>query len=211
MARNLKPRSKISRRIGEKLHLKGERDLSAKHAYTRRNYPPGVHGPKGYGRATEYGVQMREKQKMKALFGVLERQFSRYIQEALTYKGVTGNKLLELIERRLDNAIFRLHLATSRTQARQFVSHGHVCVNGRRVTIPSYQVKAGDEISLREKSKTMLLIKERVAAINSMHLAPPAWMAFDYDVLRGKVARTPDVGECEQGIDTRLIVEFYSR
>src|SRR3989338_6353579 len=131
MARNLYPRSKISRRIGEKLHLKGERDLSAKHAYTRRNYPPGVHGPKGYGRKTEYGAQMREKQKVKALFGILERQFRRYIDEAFTYKGVTGNKVLEILERRLDNVIFRLHLAASRSQARQLVSHGHITVNGK--------------------------------------------------------------------------------
>src|SRR3989338_166296 len=211
MARNLYPRSKISRRIGEKLHLKGERDLSAKHAYTRRNYPPGVHGPKGYGRKTEYGVQMREKQKVKALFGIMERQFSRYISEALTYKGVTGNKLLEMLERRLDNAVFRLHLASSRTQARQRVSHGHVSVNGARVTVPSFQLSVGDAIEVRNKAKALGLIKERLAARTALHLEPPQWLGFDYDALKGTVVRVPDVGECEQGIDTRLIVEFYSR
>ena len=211
MARRLGPRSKISRRIGEKLQLKGERDLSAKHAYTRRSYPPGKQGPKGYPRLTEYGTQQREKQKLRALFGVMERQFSRYVAIATTYKGETGSKLLDLLERRIDNTIFRAHLATSRTQARQLVSHGHVLVNGKRITVPSLEVRPGDTFEVRERSKGNAFFKERAAAIGSLKYDPPAWITFDLAALKGKIERNPNPDEFEQGINTRLIVEFYSR
>lgn len=211
MGRKIGPTGKLSRRIGEKLQLKGERDLSAKHAFTRRNYPPGVHGPKGYGRLTEYGIQLREKQKLKAIFGMMERQFARAMAKALTYKGETGSKLLELLERRLDNVVFRLHLASSRAQARQLVSHGYVRVNDKKTSIPSYEIEVGDSISFIPRFLALQITKDRLAAQKSMNLDAPSWLEFDYDALKGKAARIPEARECEPNIDTRLIVEFYSR
>ncbi len=211
MGRKLGPKGKISRRIGEKLQLKGERDLSAKHAFNRRNYPPGIHGPKGYGSLTEYGIQLREKQKLKALFGMMARQFARAMEKALTYKGETGAKLLELLERRLDNVIFRLHLASSRAQARQLVSHGYVLVNDKKVSIPSYVIETGDTVSVAPRYSSLQMAKDRLAVRKSMNLESPAWLEFDYDALKGRMVRTPEPKECEPNIDTRLIVEFYSR
>ncbi|MEW6610859.1 MAG: 30S ribosomal protein S4 [Patescibacteria group bacterium] len=211
MGRNLKPRGKISRRIGEKLQLKGDRDVSVKHAFTRRSYPPGIHGPKGYGRLTEYGIQLREKQKLKALFGLMERQFARAIAKALTYKGVTGAKLLELLERRLDNVVFRLHLASSRAHARQLVSHGFVAVNEKKVCIPSYEVRVGDRISFTPRFFSLQVTKDLLTVRKSINVEAPSWIEFDYQALTGRVIRAPGVDECEPGVDTRLIVEFYSR
>ena len=211
MGRRLGPKGKISRRIGEKLQLKGERDLGAKHAFSRRNYPPGIHGPKGYGRLTEYGIQLREKQKLKALFGMMERQFVRAMEKALTFKGETGSKLLELLERRLDNVVFRLHLASSRAQARQLVSHGYVLVNNKKVSIPSYEIEVGDSISFNPHFSSLQIVKDRLAARKSMNLDAPSWFEFDYDALKWRMVRIPESKECEPNIDTRLIVEFYSR
>jgi len=211
MGRRLGPRSKISRRIGEKLHLKGDRDLSAKHAYTRRSYPPGKHGNKGYPRLTEYGTQLREKQKLKALFGLMERQFVRYVSRATKFKGETGSKLLELLERRLDNVVYRLHIAASRAQARQIVSHGHVLVNGRRVNIPSLEVITGMILSLSNRFIKSSYYQERIQATRTLKTAPPPWVSFDYEGGTGAIERKPLAEELEPGIETRLIVEYYSR
>ncbi|NLI70557.1 MAG: 30S ribosomal protein S4 [Firmicutes bacterium] len=208
MARYTQSVCRLCRREGVKLFLKGERCYTDKCAFTRHAYPPGQHG-QGRGKVSEYGLQLREKQKARRIYGVLEGQFRRYFAEADRRRGVTGEILLQILESRLDNTVFRMGLARSRSEARQLVRHGHFEVNGRKVDIPSYQTKAGDEIAVREKSKGKKIfqyIKEVGEQVGIVE-----WLEADIENLRGKVLRVPARDEIDIPISEHLIVEMYSR
>ncbi len=209
MARYKGPACKLCRREGEKLFLKGERCYSDKCAIERRPYAPGEHGRGRGGNLSEYGNQLREKQKARRAYGVLENQFKSYYEEAAKEPGVTGEKFLQLLERRLDNVIYRLGFAVSRNEARQFVNHGHVLVNGRRLDIPSYQVDIDDEIEIKEGSKDMKRMEE-IAEFNA-DKEIPSWLQANFEQLKGKVLDTPVREEIDLPIQEQLIVEFYSR
>ncbi len=193
-----------------KLFLKGERCHSEKCAIERRNFPPGQHGHDRRRRIIGYGLQLREKQKARRIYGVLERQFRRYYEKAARMKGITGENLLALLERRLDNTVYRLGFGTSRAQARQLVRHGHVLVNGRKVNIPSFQVKENDVIEIKEKSRknpTILAALEATA-----HQPTPSWLEVDRDALKGRVIGSPKREELVQiQLNEQLIVELYSK
>jgi small subunit ribosomal protein S4 len=206
MARDIGPQCKQCRREGQKLFLKGERCLTDKCAVERRPYPPGVHG-RGRVRASEYRNQLREKQKARRYYQVLEKQFRNYYFKASRQAGVTGENLLRLLERRLDNVLVRLGFAASRRQARQLVNHGHFMVNGRRVNVPSYQVKPGEIISVRESSSAIPLIREATEGTATV----PAWLQADYDSLTANVLRLPERDEISAPVQEQLIVELYSK
>ena len=199
MARYTGPKDRLSRREGFDLYGAGAK-------LTRLAVPPGVHGPKGTRMLSQYGRQLREKQKVKRLYGVLERQFRRYVEEALKTKGNTGETLLSLLERRLDNVVFRLGFAVSRPSARQLVSHRHVLVNGKRVNVPSYQVRAGEAISLSGKALTIPSVK-KVLAEKDRKI--PGWLKKKAVV--GVVIREPKMEDIQEPISVQDIVEFYSR
>ena len=199
MARYTGPKDRLSRREGFDLYGAGAK-------LTRLAVPPGVHGPKGTRMLSQYGRQLREKQKVKRLYGVLERQFRRYVEEALKTKGNTGETLLSLLERRLDNVIFRLGFAVSRPSARQLVSHRHVLVNGKRVNVPSYQVRAGEAISLSGKALTIPSVK-KVLAEKDRKI--PGWLKKKAVV--GVVIREPKMEDIQEPISVQDIVEYYSR
>lgn len=205
MARRLGPRLKLSRRFGVPLFG------TAKEAkiLQRRNYPPGQHGPSASGRISEYGTQLREKQKAKIIYGVLERQFRKYFQEALGRTGDTGLLLLEYLERRLDNAVYRLGWAATRAQARQLVSHGHILVNGRRVDIPSYRVAIGDRIQVRPQSQSRGYFTTVQKTLENYQA--PAWLESKPADLAGQILELPSGDQLERAIQPQLIVEFYSR
>jgi small subunit ribosomal protein S4 len=211
MARQIEPVCKLCRREQEKLFLKGDRCLSAKCAVERRNYAPGMHGQKGQFRrkVSDYGLQLREKQKARRIYGVLEAQFRRYYREALRRPGMTGATLLSILERRLDNVVYRLGFADSRAQARQLVQHGHVQLNGRKATIPSLIVKPGDLIAIREQSKSLPVIQGIAQIIDSRR--SPDWLSRDDRALSGRVLSIPTRDEVEIPLKEQLIVEFYSR
>jgi small subunit ribosomal protein S4 len=211
MARYTGPACKLCRREGEKLFLKGERCLTPKCAIERRNYAPGMHGPQAQYRRKEsdYALQLREKQKAKRIYGVVERQFRRYFRVALRRKGMTGVNLLILLERRLDNVVYRLGWATSRTQARQLVQHGHFDVNGRKTNIPSYLVKTGDVIAVRQSSKDTAYFKSLVKELG--HSRPPDWLSSDIENLVGQVLNLPTREHIDLTIREQLVVEYYSR
>ena len=212
MARTIGPVCKLCRREGEKLFLKGARCLSPKCAIERRGYAPGQHGKTGQfkrGRSTDYLNQLREKQKARRIYGVLEAQFRRYYQIALRSKGVTGAMLLTLLESRLDNVVFRLGLATSRAQARQLVSHGHIDVNGRRTKASSYLVKPGDVIGVHPASQKLPYFKTVQKEI--AEYVPPKWLGFDPIQFSGKVNNRPARDEIDLSLNEQLIVEYYSR
>ncbi|MFH2136812.1 MAG: 30S ribosomal protein S4 [Patescibacteria group bacterium] len=209
MARNLKARCAQCRREGEKLFLKGERCNLAKCAIVRRGYPPGVHGPKGKIRLTGYGTQLREKQKAKRIYGILERQFRNYFEKAIKRKGDTSEFLLQLLETRLDNVVYRLGIGKSRQGARQLVGHGLLFVNGKRVTIPSFQVKIGDVISIKT-SVAGKKIFQNLPQTLAKH-EPPAWLALDATKIEGKVLRKPTKDDMKTQFDLKMIIEFYSR
>lgn len=202
---------KLCRREGQKLFLKGERCLSPKCAIERRNYPPGEHGKKATFRrkVSEYGMQLREKQKARRIYGVMERQFRRYFAEATRRKGLTGTVLLTILESRLDNAVYRLGFADSRAQARQLVRHGHFDVNGRKTDIPSYQVSVGDVISVRGSSKESVYFKDRSQIMQSNRV--PAWLSLNLAALSGSVLAEPGREDIEIPLNEQLIVEYYSR
>jgi small subunit ribosomal protein S4 len=210
MSKVLGPKCRLCRRLGVKLCSKGDRGLGAKCALVRRNYPPGVHGPKGAGKKTDYGTHLQEKQKIKVLYGIMERQLRKYFEEAKRFKSNTSVKLIEILERRLDNVVYRLGLASSRRQARQLVNHGHLLVNGKKMTIPSYLVKKGDLITVK---KAKMLVKgplsENIASISKKE--GPEWLSWDAANNRGQVLTLPQGKELEVGIEVKLIVEFYSR
>lgn len=203
MARNLKPACKQCRRIGESVCGK------AKCAITKRNYPPGQHGLKNKRRLTEYGLQLREKQKAKLLYGILERQFAKYYVTATRQEGNTGDLLLRLLENRFDNVIYRSGYATTRRQARQLVTHGHFQINGVNCNVPSRVVKVGDVITIKPSSQKSEYFKEVPNAMK-MHDVP-GWLEVSADTLTAKVQAIPTPADAEQSIAVNLIVEYYSR
>jgi len=205
MARYTGPDCKLCRREGLKLFLKGERCLTDKCAIERRAYPPGQHG-RGRIKQSEYLTQLREKQKARRYYGLLEKQFRGYYDKAARKHGITGENLLRLLEQRLDNVVYRLGFGASRAQARQLIRHGHFQVNGRRVTIPSFQVREGDAISLHhERGKaTIESATELVASV-------PGWLQADHENLSGKVLRAPERDEIDVPVQEQLIVELYSK
>ena len=209
MARYSGPVCRLCRREGSKLFLKGSRCLSDKCAIERRNYPPGQHGRRRGRRPSEYQVQLREKQKVKRIYGVFERQFRKYFKEAAQRRGITGEALLIGLERRLDNVVYRTGLALSRAHARQIVRHGHIQVNGGRVDIPSYQTSQGDVIAVAPGSKKNIEIK--MAAENATAVERPNWLQADLDSLEGRVVQLPTRADLDIDIQEQLIVELYSK
>lgn len=209
MARYTGPVCRLCRRAGEKLYLKGERCYSPKCPIEKKALPPGQHGA-ARRKLSEYGLQLREKQKARQQYGVLERQFRRYVAKAQRARGVTGATLLQLLERRLDNVVYRLGFATSRSQARQWVLHGHVEVNGRKVNIPSYLVKAGDEVAIGEGSRKIPFFSDVAqGAIRGPEV--PSWLEVDRENLRGQVLHLPSREEIDTAVQENLIVEHYAR
>ena len=208
MARNLGPVCRLCRREGLKLFLKGERCFSDKCAIERRNYPPGAHG-QSRTRFSEFAIRLREKQKVKRIYGMLEKQFAHYFEEAERLPGITGENLLVLLERRLDNAVYKLGFASSLAQARQLVRHGHYQVNGKTVTIPSYQLEVGDVVSITEKSRTKKVIVEAIEM--AQRRGTPPWMALEREQFRGTFKALPARGDLTMPISEKLIVEHYSR
>ena len=202
-------RCRQCRRAGEKLYLKGTRCYTKKCAIERRNYAPGQHGNSGRpAKITDYGMQLREKQKLRQTYRVLEGPFRDYVGEATRRRGVTGENLIQLLEMRLDNVIYRLGFGTSRAQARQLVNHGHFTVNGRRVDIPSYQVRACDVITVHEDSRRMSTIQEAIAGAGNR---TPAWLSMDAHQFTGRVLSAPRRDEVDTQIHENTIIEFYSR
>ncbi|CAM3884643.1 30S ribosomal protein S4 [Alicyclobacillus pomorum] len=208
MARYTGSVCRLCRREGVKLYLKGERCFSEKCAVDRRPFPPGQHG-QGRRRNSEYGLQLREKQKARRYYGVLEKQFEAYYDEAARRPGITGENLLQILESRLDNVVYRLGFAASRAEARQLVRHGHFTVNGRKVDIPSYLTKAGDVIAIREKSQQVARIKTLLENAESRTIAP--WLELDLANKSGKVVRVPSREEIDAPVAEQMIVEHYSR
>ncbi|NJL32610.1 MAG: 30S ribosomal protein S4 [Chloroflexaceae bacterium] len=206
MARYRGPVGKVSRRLGIGITEKGQRILN------KRPFPPGQHGPGARRRqVSDYGLQLMEKQKARYIYGVLERQFRRVFERASRLGGVTGENLLSLLERRLDNVVYRLGLAETRAQARQIVTHGHVMVNGRKTNIPSYSVRVGEVISVRPESRRRTYFKNLIDGGDLSRYRPPEWLRFNASDLSGEVMALPRREDAEQGINEQLIVEFYSR
>ena len=208
MARTIEPDCRQCRREGCKLFLKGERCTTKKCAMERRPVIPGQHG-NSRRRVTfsEYGTQLREKQKVKRMYGILEKQFHAYYEEAERMKGVTGENLLSLIERRLDNVVYRMGIGASRKQCRQIVNHGHITVNGRRVDIASYIVKVGDVIAVKESKQDLDAFK----SLKGMKIVMPKWLEFDTNTLTGKILALPKREDIDSDIKEQLIIELYSR
>ena len=208
MARNLDPKCRQCRREGEKLFLKGEKCFTDKCAIERRSYAPGQHGQKNV-RISDFGRQLREKQKIRRIYGVLERQFRKTYKEAARKKGVTGEALLQDLERRLDSVVYRMGFGASRTEARQIVRHNGITVNGKRVNIPSYLVRAGDVVEVADKSKSQLRIKAAAEAAESRGF--PEWLEVDVKALRGTFKATPQRSELSSTINESMVVELYSK
>ena len=209
MARNLDPKCRQCRREGEKLFLKGEKCFTDKCAIEKRNYPPGQHGQRRSSRLSDYGVQLREKQKLRRIYGVLEKQFRSYYAEADRRKGVTGENLLQLLESRLDNVVYKMGIGASRTEARQIVRHNSILVNGQRVNIPSYQVAPGDEISVVDTSKNQLRIKAALEAAEERGF--PEWIDVDAKGFNGIFKNKPLRDDLPATINESLVVELYSK
>lgn len=208
MARYTEAVCRLCRREGAKLYLKGDRCYSDKCAFARRSFAPGQHG-QGRKKVSEYGIQLREKQKARRIYGILERQFRSYFAKADKQKGITGENLLVMLERRMDNVVYRLGFTDSRTQARQLVRHGHILVNGKRLDIPSALVKVGDVISIAPASASSEYVKaisEKIATKTT-----PAWLVLDAEKMAGKVDRFPSREEIDAPIAEHLIVELYSK
>ncbi|CDE54119.1 MAG TPA: 30S ribosomal protein S4 [Clostridiales bacterium] len=208
MARYTDEQCRICRREGQKLFLKGSRCYSDKCSISRRNYAPGQHGQKR-AKLSEYGTQLREKQKTKSYYGVGEKQFRGYFEMASNKKGITGENLLQILESRLDNVVYRLGFGASRAQARQLVNHGQFAVNGQRVDIPSYLVKAGDVITVRENKKENGAIKANIEANSARPV--PAWLELNNETLSGKVVRLASREDVDIPVEEHLIVELYSK
>jgi len=212
MARHIEPVCRLCRREGEKLFLKGSRCLTPKCALDRRGIAPGQHGPNMRARrakASDYSLQLREKQKMRRIYGVLEAQFRRYFREALKRRGVTGSELLILLERRLDNVVYRMGFAPSRAAARQLINHAHLNVNDHPIDVPSYLVKPGDKISVRDASRKLTYFKELAADKDG--LPTPAWLSADRATLTGVVGALPKREDIDVQLKEQLVVEYYSR
>ena len=208
MARHTKSNCRLCRRENLKLFLKGERCYTEKCAYDRRNYPPGQHG-QSRKKFSDYGTQLREKQKVKRIYGILENQFRNIFKEADRQKGITGETLLALLERRLDNIVYRLGFANSRDEARQLVRHNHFLVNQSKVNIPSYLVRPGDVIELREKSKKVVRILEALEGVARRGV--PQWLELDKDQMKGSMKGLPTREDITLPIQEKLIVELYSK
>lgn len=208
MARYKEAVCRLCRREGTKLYLKGDRCYSDKCAIDRRSYAPGQHG-QSRKKLSEYGLQLREKQKARRIYGVLEKQFHGYFTKADRQKGVTGDNLLRLLERRLDNVVYRMGFASSRPEARQLVRHSHFTINGKKVNIPSYLVRVGEEIAVRPSSVSSDKFKE--LAELAAHKTPPAWLEVDPEALKGRVVALPNREDIELPLEEHLIVELYSR
>ncbi len=211
MARYTGPVCKLCRREGEKLFLKGERCYSPKCSFEKHGYPPGQHGrmARFQRRESDYARQLRAKQKARRIYGVLERQFRRYYREAQRRRGLTGLNLLQILESRLDNVVYRLGFASSRAQARLLVTHGHFNVNGRRTDIPSMLLRPGDVVEVREGSHKRPYFKELAAVAESRSV--PEWLSRDLNTLSGTVLRLPERAEIDGNLEEQLIVEYYSR
>jgi small subunit ribosomal protein S4 len=201
------PRCKLCRREGVKLMLRGERCASEKCAMERRPFPPGIRSTKRRRTSTEYNTQLREKQKIRRIYGVLERQFARYFYTASKAEGVTGERLLQILELRLDNIVYRLGFAPSRQCARELVTHNHFRVNGKKVTVPTYQVKQGDVVQVRDSSKTIETIHSALKNARDI----PDWLSVDKVKLEGTVVRVPDRASIPVNVQEQLVVELYSR
>ena len=209
MARYIGPVCRLCRREGMKLFLKGERCYTEKCAIEKRNVPPGQHGRSRKAKIVGYGIQLREKQKVKRTYGVLENQFRRYFEAADRQKGITGELLLQMLERRLDNVVYRLGFATSRAQARQLVRHGHFNVNGRKVDIPSYSVRQGDVVAVRSASGENVSIQHAMEEVKGRGI--PEWLMFDSTALSGRVSQLPTREQINLPVQEQLIVELYSK
>jgi len=209
VARNLDPKCRQCRREGEKLFLKGEKCFTDKCAIEKRNYPPGQHGQRRASRLSDYGVQLREKQKLRRIYGILEKQFRGYYVEADRKRGITGENLLQMLECRLDNVTYKMGMGASRTEARQIVKHNSILVNGKRVNIPSYQVKPGDEVSIDGNSKTQLRIKAALEAAEVRGF--PEWLEVDIKAFKGVFKNKPERDDLPATINESLVVELYSK
>ena len=215
MAKYLGPVCRLCRREGEKLFLKGERCFTPKCGFEKRSFAPGVHGKSGSrsrsatGRESDFARQLRAKQKARRIYGTMERQFRRYYETAQAKRGLTGLNLLQLLEARLDNIVFRMGFTTSRAQARLLVSHGHFTVNGRRTDVPSMIIESGDVIQVRESSRDTIYFKELIDVAEKRNF--PAWLNRDLKNLTGSVVRLPERAEIDGNLNEQLIVEFYSR
>jgi small subunit ribosomal protein S4 len=208
MARYTGPVERIERRLGVSLELKGERRLAGKSALDKRPYAPGQHGQRR-SKISEYGLQLREKQKIKYYYGVLEKQFRRFFKEANRQEGSTGENLIRLLERRLDNVVYRMGFASTRRFARQLVTHGHVLVNGKKVNVPSYLVKEGDRIEIKEKTKNNPQVQRALELSKQTGIAP--WVDVDRDKVAGIFQRVPERSEVNIPVEERLVVELYSK
>lgn len=209
MGRYTGPVCRLCRRERMKLYLKGEKCYTEKCPLEKKNYPPGQHGPLRRARLSEYGIQLREKQKLRRIYGVLERQFRRYFEMATRQKGITGENLIKILERRLDNVVYRLGFAPSRKAARQLVKHGHILVNGKRVDIPSYLVDPGDEIRVKDKSKELEIIHNSLKRVTETSLVP--WLQLNKATLSGVFMYVPERSEIPINVNEQLIVELYSK
>ena len=208
MARYREAVCRLCRREGVELYLKGDRCFTDKCAIKRRGYPPGQHGQRRP-KHSDYGVQLREKQKAKRIYGILEKQFRNYFEKADRMKGKTGDNLLILLERRLDNVVYKLGFSQTRRESRQVVGHGHFLVNGRKVNIPSFLVKAGDVVELREKSRKIPTVNEALDAV--VRKGIPPWLELDREKFRGTVKTVPARADIQEPIQEQLIVELYSK
>ncbi len=209
MARNIGAACRSCRREGLKLYLKGDRCYSDKCSYERRAFGPGQHGQARFKKLSDYAIQLREKQKVKSMYGMLESQFRLYFQKADSQKGVTGENLLILLERRLDNTVFRIGFASSRGQARQLVRHKHILINGKKVDIPSFLISDGDVVSLKEKSRANGSINENLEAVARRGV--PSWVELDKDNYKATIKALPNREEITMPIKEQLIVELYSK
>jgi small subunit ribosomal protein S4 len=209
MARYTAAVCRLCRREGMKLFLKGERCYTEKCAIEKRNFPPGQHGKSRRQKMAGYGIQLREKQKVKRIYGVLEDQFRRYFEAADRQRGITGETLLQLLERRFDNVVYRLGLATSRAQARQLVRHGHFLINGKKVDIPSYSVRPGDVVSVRTTSRQNPTIAHAIEEVKGRGI--PGWLTFDAGEGAGRVVSLPTREQINLPVQEQLIVELYSK
>jgi small subunit ribosomal protein S4 len=202
-------RCRLCRREGSKLFLKGMRCFTDKCAFERRGYPPGEHGKGRRVKETNYGQQLREKQKARRIYGMMEGQFRHFFAKATESRGVTGEVLLQMLERRIDNVVYRMGFAPSHSAARQMVSHGHFLVNGRKVDIPSFQLRAGDEVKVREKSRELAVVLTTLEARKGQDV--PEWLSVDPSALSGRMLSVPTRASITTPIREQLIVEFYSK
>lgn len=209
MGRYIGPVCRLCRREGVKLYLKGERCYSPRCAMERRPYPPGQHSQRRARRPSDYAVRLREKQRLRRIYGISETQFRNLFEEASRKKGVTGTVFLGLLESRLDNVVYRLGFAQSRRQARQMVRHGHILVNGKRVDLPAYRLKPGDEVAIAERSKNLDFIRQNLEAMKGRKVGP--WLSLDVEAMKGRFLRLPDREDLALPVNEQLVIEFYSR